>query len=131
MRSLLDDTGAWTTFAALSYSLAVSVGIFVFWSYMLRLLPAMRTAASRIGLLLSMALGSVAIVAMSSWLNAAAQRSLLVAMPVLLTLARSTLAMDPDLSERLVGPRPWIGCTLRGSGWQRAAAARVSDDEYG
>lgn len=72
VRSLLDDTGAWTTFAALSYSLAVSVGIFVFWSYMLRLLPAMRTAASRVGLLLSMALGSVAIVAMSSWLNAAA-----------------------------------------------------------
>ncbi|WP_406736268.1 hypothetical protein [Thioclava sp. GXIMD4215] len=72
VRSLLDDSGAWTTFAALSYSLAVSVGIFVFWSYMMRLLPAMRTAASRLGLLLSMALGSLAIVAMSSWLNAAA-----------------------------------------------------------
>lgn len=72
VRSLLDDTGAWTTFAALSYSLAVSVGIFVFWSYMMRLLPAIRSAGSRIGLLLSMALGSVAIVAMSSWLNAAA-----------------------------------------------------------
>ncbi len=72
VRSLLDDSGAWTTFAALSYSLAVSVGIFVFWSYMMRLLPAMRTAASRIGLMLSMALGSLAIVAMSSWLNAAA-----------------------------------------------------------
>lgn len=72
VRSLLDETGAWTTFAALSYSLAVSVGIFVFWSYMLRLLPAMRSAASRVGLMLSMALGSVAIVAMSSWLNAAA-----------------------------------------------------------
>lgn len=72
VRSLLDDTGAWATFAALSYSLAVSVGIFVFWSYMMRLLPAMRSATSRIGLLLSMALGSVAIVAMSSWLNAAA-----------------------------------------------------------
>ncbi|WP_255356675.1 hypothetical protein [Thioclava sp. SK-1] len=72
VRSLLDDTGAWTTFAAVSYALAVSVGIFVFWSYMMRLLPAMRTAASRLGLLLSMALGSLAIVAMSSWLNAAA-----------------------------------------------------------
>lgn len=72
VRSLLDDTGAWTTFAALSYSLAVSVGIFVFWSYMMRLLPAMRSATSRLGLLLSMALGSVAIIAMSSWLNAAA-----------------------------------------------------------
>ena len=44
-------------------------------------------------------------------------------MPVLLTLARSTLAMDPDLSEKLVGPRPWIGCTLRGSGWHGRVGA--------
>lgn len=72
VRTLLDDPGVWTTFAALAYSIAVSVGIFVFWSYMLRLLPAVRTAAARGGLLLCMALGSVAIVAMSSWLNAAA-----------------------------------------------------------
>lgn len=72
VRTLLDDPGIWTTFAALSYSIAVSVGIFVFWSYMLRLLPAVRTAASRVGLMLTMALGCVAIIAMSSWLNAAA-----------------------------------------------------------
>ncbi|WP_410217256.1 hypothetical protein [Paracoccus sp. (in: a-proteobacteria)] len=72
VRSLLDDPGLWTTFAALAYSIAVSVGIFVFWSYLLRLLPAVRSAASRVGLLLTMALGSLAIVAMSSWLNAAA-----------------------------------------------------------
>ncbi|MBA3323807.1 MAG: hypothetical protein H0T41_00505, partial [Rhodobacteraceae bacterium] len=70
--SLLDDTGALSFFAAVAYSIAVSVAIFVFWSFLLRLLPAMRTAASRLGLLLSMALGSLAIVAMSSWLNAAA-----------------------------------------------------------
>ena len=70
--SLLDDTGALSVFAALAYSIAVSVGIFVFWSYMLRLLPAVRSAASRLGLIASMALGSLAIVAMSSWLNAAA-----------------------------------------------------------
>lgn len=70
--SLLDDTGALSVFAAMAYSVAVSVGIFVFWSYMMRLLPAMRTAASRLGLLASMALGSLAIIAMSSWLNAAA-----------------------------------------------------------
>ncbi|MFG6083324.1 hypothetical protein ACEUZ9_004578 [Paracoccus litorisediminis] len=72
VRTLLDSPGIWTTFAALSYSIAVSVGIFVFWSYMLRLLPAVRSAASRVGLLLAMGLGCVAIVAMSSWLNAAA-----------------------------------------------------------
>ncbi|WP_424934508.1 hypothetical protein [Amaricoccus macauensis] len=70
--SLLDDNGALSFFAAVAYSMAVSVGIFVFWSYLLRLLPAMRSAASRAGLLFSMALGSLAIVAMSSWLNAAA-----------------------------------------------------------
>ncbi|MEE4117477.1 MAG: hypothetical protein V2I65_00490 [Paracoccaceae bacterium] len=70
--SLLDDTGALSFFAALAYSIAVSVGIFVFWSWMMRLLPAVRTASARIGLLMSMALGSLAIVAMSSWLNAAA-----------------------------------------------------------
>jgi len=70
--SLLNDSGAMSFFAAVAYSLAVSVAIFVFWSYLIRLLPAVRTASARIGLFLSMALGSVAIIAMSSWLNAAA-----------------------------------------------------------
>ncbi|MCA1774432.1 MAG: hypothetical protein R6V30_13730 [Paracoccaceae bacterium] len=70
--SLLDDNGALSVFAALAYSVAVSVGIFVFWSYMMRLLPAVRTAGAKIGLTLSMILGSLAIIAMSSWLNAAA-----------------------------------------------------------
>ncbi|TDL87138.1 hypothetical protein [Meridianimarinicoccus aquatilis] len=70
--SLLDDNGAMSVFAAVAYSTAVSVGIFVFWSYLLRLFPAMRTARSRVGLLGAMGLGCLAIVAMSSWLNAAA-----------------------------------------------------------
>ena len=70
--SLLDDNGALSFFAAVSYSIAVSVGIFVFWSYLMRLLPAVRTMGARIGLFVSMLLGSLAIIAMSSWLNAAA-----------------------------------------------------------
>jgi len=70
--SLLDDDGALSVFAALAYSTAVSVAIFVFWSYLMRLLPAVRTAGARLGLLGSMVLGSLAIIAMSSWLNAAA-----------------------------------------------------------
>ncbi|WP_170558147.1 hypothetical protein [Ruegeria atlantica] len=70
--SLLEDNGAVTFFAAVAYSIAVSVGIFVFWSYMLRLLPSMRTASGFIGLTISTIVGSVAIIAMSSWLNAAA-----------------------------------------------------------
>ncbi len=70
--SLLDDNGVMSAFAAIAYSVAVSVGIFVFWSYMLRLFPAVRGARARVGLLGAMGLGSVAIIAMSSWLNAAA-----------------------------------------------------------
>ncbi|HBM59504.1 MAG TPA: hypothetical protein DD444_09960 [Citreicella sp.] len=70
--SLLEENGAFAVFAAIAYSVAVSVGIFVFWSYMMRLFPAIRTARARAGLLGAMALGSLAIVAMSSWLNAAA-----------------------------------------------------------
>lgn len=70
--SLLDDNGALSFIAAMAYSVAVSVAIFVFWSYLLRLLPAVRTMGARIGLFLSMCLGSLAIIAMSSWLNAAA-----------------------------------------------------------
>ncbi|MBQ2262286.1 MAG: hypothetical protein II336_13055 [Loktanella sp.] len=70
--SLLEDTGAMSFFAAVAYSVAVSVGIFVFWSFMLRLLPAMRSAAGYTGLTVMMIVGSMAIIAMSSWLNAAA-----------------------------------------------------------
>ena len=70
--SLLEDTGVMSFFAAVAYSIAVSVGIFVFWSYMLRLLPAMRSAAGLVGLGASMLVGSLGIIAMSSWLNAAA-----------------------------------------------------------
>ncbi|OAN72676.1 hypothetical protein A8B78_19540 [Jannaschia sp. EhC01] len=70
--SLLDDTGALSFFAASAYSIAVSVGIFVFWSYLMRLMPAMRTVAAKLKLMGAMALGSLAIIAMSSWLNAAA-----------------------------------------------------------
>ena len=70
--SLLDENGAMSVFAAIAYSVAVSVGIFVFWSYLMRLFPAVRTARARAGLMVAMGLGSVAIIAMSSWLNAAA-----------------------------------------------------------
>ena len=70
--TLLDGDGAMRAFAAIAYSIAVSVGIFVFWSYLMRLFPAMRNARDRIALFFAMLLGSVAIIAMSSWLNAAA-----------------------------------------------------------
>ena len=70
--TILDDTGALSVVAAIAYSTAVSVGIFVFWSYLLRLLPSMRTSQGYLGLSLATFVGSAAIVAMSSWLNATA-----------------------------------------------------------
>ena len=70
--TLLDNTGALSVVAAVAYATAVSVGIFVFWSFLLKLLPAMRNAKGYLGLGLAAVIGSLAIVAMSSWLNATA-----------------------------------------------------------
>src|SRR5690606_31034374 len=72
VRGLLDGDANFVFFAAIIYSVAVSVGIYVFWSYMLRFLPLMREMSQRLMMGVVMALGAVMIVAMSSWLNAAA-----------------------------------------------------------
>ena len=72
VRSLLDGDAGLVFFAAIVYSAAVSVGIYGFWTYMIRFLPEMRDAVASISLFVVMAIGSLMIVAMSSWLNAAA-----------------------------------------------------------
>ena len=72
VRSLLDGDAVLVFFAAIVYSVAVSVGIYGFWVYLSRFLPEMRDGLSRLALFAIMAAGSVMIIAMSSWLNAAA-----------------------------------------------------------
>ncbi len=72
VRSLLDGSPDMVFAAAIIYSVAVSVGIYAFWTYMMKFLPLMRDNARRGALIGVMALGSVMIIAMSSWLNAAA-----------------------------------------------------------
>lgn len=72
VRSLLDGDANLVFFAAIIYSTAVSVGIYAFWMYMMRFVPLIRDAARRWALAGIMVIGSVMIVAMSSWLNAAA-----------------------------------------------------------
>ncbi len=72
VRSLLDGSAAQVFFAAVVYSAAVSVGIYAFWSYMLRFVPLVSDGARRLLLFATMAAGSLMIIAMSSWLNAAA-----------------------------------------------------------
>ena len=72
VRGLLSGTSSLVFFGAIIYSAAVSVGIYAFWSYMIRFLPHVRHADARRALYGAMALGSAMIIAMSSWLNAAA-----------------------------------------------------------
>jgi len=72
VRGLLDGSASLVFFGAIIYASAVSVGIYAFWTYLMRFLPHVRYAASRRLLYVAMAIGSAMIIAMSSWLNAAA-----------------------------------------------------------
>jgi len=72
VRSILDGSPTAVFFAAIIYSASVSVGIYAFWSYMARFYPHITTHTGRAAMLGVMALGAAMIIAMSSWLNAAA-----------------------------------------------------------
>jgi hypothetical protein len=72
VRGLLDGSASFVFFAAIIYSAAVSVAIYAFWTYMMRFIPLVVSGVQRISLFLTMLVGSVMIIAMSSWLNAAA-----------------------------------------------------------
>jgi hypothetical protein len=72
VRSLLDGSSTQVFFAAIVYSTAVSVAIYAFWTYLLKFVPLMQDGSRRLALFGTMALGSCMIIAMSSWLNAAA-----------------------------------------------------------
>ena len=72
VRELLNGNATLVFFAAVIYSVAVSVGIYAFWTYLMRFMPHVRERAGR-GLLFGcMALGALMIIAMSAWLNASA-----------------------------------------------------------
>jgi hypothetical protein len=72
VRELLNGNATVVFFAAVIYAVAVSVGIYAFWSFLMGFMPHVRDTKSR-GLLFGcMLLGSVMIVAMSAWLNASA-----------------------------------------------------------
>ena len=72
VRGLLDGTATFVFFAAIIYSAAVSVAIYAFWTFMLRFVPIVTSASQRVALFLTMGVGCLMIIAMSSWLNAAA-----------------------------------------------------------
>ncbi len=72
VRGLLDGSATFVFFAAIIYSAAVSVAIYAFWTFMMRFVPLVVSGVQRIALFLTMAIGCAMIIAMSSWLNAAA-----------------------------------------------------------
>ncbi|MET3927808.1 hypothetical protein [Devosia sp. 2618] len=72
VRGLLDGSATFVFFAAIIYSAAVSVAIYAFWSFMMRFVPLVTSGVQRVGLFVTMAIGCAMIIAMSSWLNAAA-----------------------------------------------------------
>jgi hypothetical protein len=72
VRGLLDGSATFVFFAAVIYSAAVSVAIYAFWTFMIRFVPLVVGGVQRAALFVTMAIGCVMIIAMSSWLNAAA-----------------------------------------------------------
>ena len=89
VRGLLDGSPTFVFFGAIIYAAAVSVAIYAFWTFMLRFVPLVTTLFQRLSLFLVMIIGCLMIMAMSSWLNAAA-------------LAGSA-ALEQHLAETLAG----------------------------
>jgi len=72
VRELLNGSPGMVLFAAVIYSVAVSVGIYAFWVFLMHFMPHVVSRSGR-GLMIGcLLLGSLMIVAMSSWLNASA-----------------------------------------------------------
>jgi hypothetical protein len=72
VRELLNGSVTTVFFAAVIYSVAVSVGIYAFWIFLMQFMPHVVDRTGRWLMFGCMLLGSLMIVAMSSWLNASA-----------------------------------------------------------
>jgi len=72
VRELLNGSPTTVFFAAVIYSVAVSVGIYAFWIFLMQFMPHVVARTGRALMFGCMLLGSLMIVAMSSWLNASA-----------------------------------------------------------
>jgi hypothetical protein len=72
VRELLNGSPGMVFFAAVIYSVAVSVGIYAFWVFLMHFMPHVVYRSGRALMFGCLLLGSLMIVAMSSWLNASA-----------------------------------------------------------
>ena len=103
VRELIGGSGWDTHAAAFIYSAAVSIGIYAFWTYMARLMPHVLDRGSRALLFGCMALGSMMIIAMSSWLNASALAGA-AALQQHLAATMEAYSRDLDKAHRLLWP---------------------------
>ena len=128
VRSLLDGTAPLVFFAAVVYSVAVSVGIYAFWSFLMRLLPHVRTFAARAYLMIAMLLGSAMIVAMSSWLNAAALAgSAALEQHLAVTLEGYSADLEAAHADALAAQSLLPDVRLASTRFQRLASAEAED----
>ena len=128
VRSLLDGTPTLVFLAAVIYSAAVSVGIYAFWTFLMRLLPHVRTVVARAALLLAMVLGSAMIVAMSSWLNAAALAgSAALEQHLAVTLEGYAADLDAARAEALAAQSLQPDVQLASARFRRLADAENAD----
>src|SRR3954462_15668883 len=72
VRELLNGSPTTVFFAAVIYAVAVSVGIYAFWVFLMQFMPHVVGRAGRGLMFGGMLLGALMMVAMSSWLNASA-----------------------------------------------------------
>src|SRR5215211_6174696 len=99
VRELLNGNATVVFFAAVIYSVAVSVGIYAFWSFLMRLLPHLLDYTGRLLLFGAMLLGSLMIIAMSAWLYATAPAGP-AALVQQLAIARQSYTRDLDQAHR-------------------------------
>jgi hypothetical protein len=99
VRELLNGNATVVFFAAIIYSVAVSVGIYAFWSFLMRLLPHVLDNVGRALLFGAMLLGSLMIIAMSAWLNATALAGA-AALEQHLAMALQSYTRDLDQANR-------------------------------
>src|ERR1700709_1383583 len=96
VRELLNGSPTTVFFAAVIYSVAVSGGIYAFWIFLMQFMPHVVSRTGRAMMFGCMLLGSLMIVAMSSWLNASALAgAAAIQQHLSLTVQNYTRALDP------------------------------------
>src|ERR1700736_3342865 len=124
VRELLNGSPGMVLFAAVIYSVAVSVGIYAFWVFLMHFMPHVTHRSGR-GLMFGcLLLGSLMIVAMSSWLNASALAgAAAIQQHLAITVQNYTRDLDTAHSNPLPAQGLWLDIQLASSRFAKLADA--------